>query len=90
MMNIGLGELLLCAVILIVPVLSVIGLVLLIRGTATQGKMGINFSPPSACPKCGEPLPKIRAPKSFKQAMWGGWTCSKCNTELDKWGRVIS
>lgn len=90
MMSVGLGELLIlfgvCAITL-VPIALVL---LLVRGTIRQTKMGINLEPPKACPRCGEPLPMIRAPKSFKQAMWGGWTCSKCNTELDKWGRVIS
>jgi hypothetical protein len=85
------GELLIILVILGVLLGGGVALlVLLVRGTAQQTKMGINLTPPSACPKCGEPLPAIRAPKNFRQAMWGGWTCSRCQTELDKWGRVVS
>lgn len=44
--------------------------------------------PETNCPCCGELLPKIRAPKNFKQALWGGWSCNHCGAELDKWGRL--
>jgi hypothetical protein len=89
MMRLGLGELLVCFGLLVVPVLAVLGLVALIRGTSQRTKMGINLNPPSACPKCGAGLPTVRVPKNLRQALWGGWTCVNCNTELDKWGRVI-
>ncbi|MFT3712363.1 MAG: hypothetical protein QM817_32350 [Archangium sp.] len=89
MLGISFGELLICGVAAIVPLLAIVGVVALIRGTSQQTKMGINVNPPSACPKCGAGLPQIRAPKNLRQALWGGWTCINCNTELDKWGRVI-
>lgn len=89
MMNVGVGELLLCALILVIPLAAVLGIVLLVKGTKEKSQFGINFTPPSACPKCGEPLPAIRAPTNLRQAMWGGWTCAKCGVELDKWGRVL-
>jgi hypothetical protein len=60
---------------------------LLVSSTQKQGKFGINLSPPSACPGCGEPLPMLRRPASFREAMWGGWTCKKCRLSIDKWGR---
>ena len=31
----------------------------------------------------------VRKPTSFRQAAWGGWTCSKCGCEIDKWGIEI-
>jgi len=31
----------------------------------------------------------VRRPASFSQAVWGGWTCSKCGCEIDKWGVEI-
>lgn len=34
------------------------------------------------CPKCKAPLPKLRIPKSFKQAVRGLATCSKCGSEV--------
>ncbi len=52
-----------------------------------KGKMGINLGHVK-CPECGEDAPKVRIPKNFPQAMFGGWTCSKCGTEMDKWGKV--
>ncbi len=39
------------------------------------------------CPKCGEPQPSVRIPKSFKEMLWGGWTCKGCGCAMDKWGR---
>lgn len=92
-MGVGFGELLVllgvCAVVLVPTALGAWLLVTLIRGTQHKTKMGINLSPPSGCPKCGEPLPALRAPKNLRQALWGGWTCRRCQTELDKWGRVL-
>jgi len=37
------------------------------------------------CPKCGTPFPSVRIPKSYRQFMWGGWTCAGCREEFDKW-----
>lgn len=60
---------------------------MLVSSTQKRGKMGINLSPPTACPGCGAPLPMARVPSSFREAMWGGWTCKKCRLAIDKWGR---
>lgn len=87
MMAIGPGELLLLLVMCAVPAVGIGLLVLLINGTRKKTDMGINLQPPSGCPRCGVALPAVRAPKNFKQMMWGGWTCSGCQLELDKWGR---
>jgi hypothetical protein len=51
-----------------------------------RGRWGIN-SRPGACVKCGEPAPVVRLPKSVREWLWGGWTCSTCGLELDKWGQ---
>jgi RNase P subunit RPR2 len=39
------------------------------------------------CPKCKTPFPAIRIPKSFREAMWGGWTCAHCGLSVNKLGR---
>jgi hypothetical protein len=44
----------------------------------------------SECTECGAPLPEIRKPANWRQAVWGGWTCPECGVEFDRWGRVIS
>jgi len=88
MMNIGLGELLLCSCALVLPILGVVAVVLLVRGTKQQTDFGLNLSLPTACPKCSAPLPTIRVPKNASQLLWGGSTCSSCGVELDKWGRL--
>jgi hypothetical protein len=87
MMQIGAGELMLCVAAGALPVLGVVVLVLLIRGTQRKTDLGINLSVANACPKCGTALPAVRAPKNLRQALWGGWTCATCGLELDKWGR---
>jgi hypothetical protein len=38
------------------------------------------------CPECGTPVPTFRNPSSIRQALWGGWTCSICHTEMDRHG----
>jgi hypothetical protein len=38
------------------------------------------------CAICGEPQPRVRVPKSFRQAMTDGTTCAKCGTELGRTG----
>jgi hypothetical protein len=53
-----------------------------------QGKWGINFEPRS-CPQCGTARPETRRPTSFRQLWWGGWTCSNCGCEMDKYGEQI-
>lgn len=70
-------------------VLSLVGSVLVIRGTFKKNDWGICLSSPS-CPRCGVTMSLIRAPRSFRQTMWGGGTCSQCDIEVDKWGRERS
>ncbi|NHK28678.1 hypothetical protein FF098_012230 [Parvularcula flava] len=41
------------------------------------------------CSECGTILPFPRKPASFRQAMWGGWICPSCGTEVDGRGRKI-
>jgi ribosomal protein L37E len=66
-----------------------VGAVLVIRDTIRQrGKWGINTKP-GVCTECGTPAPLVRKPANWNQALWGGWTCSECGFELDKWGRPI-
>jgi hypothetical protein len=41
------------------------------------------------CPKCEETVPYLRTPSSMKQELWGGWTCKRCGTEMDKFGTDV-
>lgn len=52
------------------------------------GPMGINLKPVH-CPKCDLRQPQERRPLNRRQALWGGWTCPACKTEMDKYGRAI-
>jgi hypothetical protein len=68
----------------------IVGLFFVVRDTIRRrGNWGINLRP-AECVKCGEPAPLIRKPTSFRQAMWGGWTCKYCGYELDKWGCPVA
>lgn len=42
------------------------------------------------CPKCGNRLPIVRKPKNTNQALFGGWTCKKCKSEVDKFGNLMN
>ena len=53
-----------------------------------KGKWGIPKSP-SACSVCGTAPRPLRVPANKHQMLWGGWTCKKCGSELDKYGSVI-
>ncbi|WP_141249603.1 hypothetical protein [Sphingobium sp. D43FB] len=61
---------------------------LICRNKRARSAVGINLKPPKICPNCSEALPFFRFPKSFKQALVGGWTCSRCHSEIDKWGTI--
>ena len=42
------------------------------------------------CPNCGTPVPRYRLPTSFRQSLWGGWTCAECGTDIDRYGKELS
>lgn len=42
------------------------------------------------CPECQTKLPYFRKPQNTQQALWGGYTCSNCKTELDRFGAKVS
>ena len=60
------------------------GMVAVVYGSVAKTNWGINFSPPKSCPKCNEKLAQVRMPKGSEEAMWGGFTCSKCGHKMDK------
>lgn len=76
-------------VVLIIAVAIAILLCLIVYGTVVKNKWGINFRPVS-CPNCGSGMPRVRAPASGTEALWGGHTCAKCGCRMDKWGRPLA
>ena len=68
---------------------TVIATVVVIAIWPKRGREGINLSK-VFCPKCAEPMPRIRRPKNERQRLWGGWTCPKCGCEMDKYGVDIN
>jgi hypothetical protein len=41
----------------------------------------------AVCPRCAKPLPVIRKASSFREVLWGGWTCLHCGCKVDKYGK---
>jgi hypothetical protein len=74
---------------LIAGAISVAFLRFVIRLWPRSGKMGINLEAVN-CPVCGEKAPQVRKPKNIRQVLWGGWSCNKCSTEMDKYGESIN
>lgn len=77
--------------VMLLVLATVVGaaLIAIVNGTIKRNRWGINLEPVQ-CPCCSTLLQQIRTPKSVRQALWGGCTCPKCGTEVDKWGRKIS
>ncbi|MGE2716526.1 hypothetical protein ACQI4L_20930 [Mycolicibacterium litorale] len=60
-----------------------------VGSTATVVVMVLR-SPQRWCPACGAVLPRVRVPVSVRQAVTGGWTCSRCSTHIDADGRSLA
>jgi hypothetical protein len=48
-------------------------------------RWGLNLKRNQKCPSCTAAVPGVRMPKNLRQALWGGFTCSCCRVEYDKW-----
>lgn len=75
------------AVMLMLAIAALIGAAFgLRRQSAAKGRWGIGALR-ADCPRCGTPLPTIRTPSSWREMLWGGWTCPQCGCKVDKYGR---
>jgi hypothetical protein len=43
--------------------------------------------PDYRCPRCEAFLPRLRQATSWRQMLWGGWTCRGCGCEVNRRGR---
>lgn len=41
------------------------------------------------CPRCNLRQPKFRMPRTLRQFFSGGWTCERCDTDMDSFGRPV-
>lgn len=57
---------------------------------ALAAKMQADVNARGGCPHCHTPVPRYRTPTSLKQALWGGWTCEACGTEMDRKGMELT
>jgi len=77
------------AVAVVVFGLLAVGGILVARDTyRRKGRWGINTKS-ARCLQCDTRAPVVRVPKNLDQMLWGGWTCSECGYELDKWGEPV-
>jgi hypothetical protein len=67
-----------------------VGMLLVIHGTIFKTRWGINTVTQIECPGCHRLHGQIRTPRNVRQMLWGGFTCSQCGVEVDKWNRPIS
>lgn len=74
--------------ILTFVIVAIVFIILFFKGR-NKSKYGINLKRVN-CPKCQTKQPIVRIPKNERQTLWGGYTCNKCNTEMDKYGRAIT
>jgi len=42
------------------------------------------------CPECHTPAPQYRKANSWRQALWGGWTCENCGCDMDRRGKLLT
>lgn len=68
--------------------LAVLATLVIGYGTAVKNAWGVNHRP-IVCPRCGEVHGRsfTRRPDS---AWFGEFTCGKCGSKLDKWGRELA
>ena len=57
---------------------------------ALAAKVQAEVNARGGCPECSSPVPRYRTPTSLRQALWGGWTCENCGTEMDRHGMELS
>jgi hypothetical protein len=70
--------------------LIVLAIVAIVVGSIRRkGRWGLNPSLPN-CPNCGTKVPALRTPSNYREALWGGWKCLECGSEMDKWGNDLS
>jgi hypothetical protein len=69
-------------------ILAIVLVVFFIVASKNKSKWGINLKR-VYCPVCHFKQPLIRMPATGEQALWGGTTCPKCHTKLDKYGNII-
>ena len=73
----------------IIIAISMLILMTFIKKDSKNSYLGINLKR-IYCPNCNEKQPIIRTPANQREALYGGNTCKKCGTEMDKYGTKIT
>ncbi len=71
-----------------VAVLPGLTFCLIARQSREQGSLGLGPLH-IKCPQCGTAQPFIRKPSSVPQMLFGGYSCSGCGLEIEKYGRAV-
>jgi hypothetical protein len=75
------------------------GYLVFISTKRKKGRWGVNINSPKnwiksgiskniTCPVCREAINGNKQSKDIDEILWGGYTCSNCETKLDKWGEL--
>ena len=75
------------SLLLLICAVPLLGFGIILYGSIAKTRWGANFSA-VRCPNCQTIQPRIRLPTDAYEAMWGGATCTRCETKMDKWGRL--
>lgn len=70
-------------------IISLILIVFFFKKSREKSNLGINLKRVH-CPNCQTKQPFFRKPANQRQALYGGHTCSKCHTEMDKYGVALN
>ncbi len=74
--------------VILIAALIIVGVRVLKWLFSSKSKWGVNTARVE-CFKCGATAPIVRKPANLKQFLWGGWTCTNCGSEMDKWGKEV-
>lgn len=51
--------------------------------------ISVSVRPARCCPNCGQMLPSVRLPRSFREALRGAWRCPHCGALVNRAGQKI-
>ncbi|MDI1243356.1 MAG: hypothetical protein PSX80_15690 [bacterium] len=71
-----------------VVTVSVTVALMIVFALAAKAQADVNAR--GGCPSCRTRVPRYRTPASLRQALWGGWTCENCGTEMDRHGMELT
>lgn len=78
-------------VFIIMVIVAIVGLAKMIYDTkkGIRSAFYYNTHPIYNCPNCGQKIPPIHIPKSFKQLLKDEWECQNCKKTFNRFGDEV-